>query len=162
MGQIKDSFLKKKTTVDSSRNIWLRNPSEIKTILLVSNEESKSLKKMVEEVFSSSKVHHLFTRPIKQDSTVGFYYSVHPSDFNLTGKLKNDKLSNLENMPFELLIDLSSDTEILNYFISRSSVSLKVGKLNCKHGEFYDLFVEYSSTDSEYVKNIHKQLTLLT
>jgi hypothetical protein len=80
MGALKSKLLNKKADNSIRRNIWLKNPKDIKKVLLVSNTDSKSLKRKVEGTFAYSGVHHLFHREIKEDTTVGFYYSVHASD----------------------------------------------------------------------------------
>lgn len=159
---MKKRFLKKKAAEGSIRNVGIKNPDKIRSVLLVSNTENKSLKRKVEELFSGASVYHLFPRDIKEDRTRGFYYSVHPSDFNLTGNLKNDKLANLEKMPIELLLDLSSDSKELNFFVNRATSELKVGNLHSKKTEFYDLLLEYGTTEIQCVENIFTHLNTLT
>ncbi|MBD3638583.1 MAG: hypothetical protein HUJ25_14615 [Crocinitomicaceae bacterium] len=162
MKQIKKSFVKKKTGHTKKAFKELKNPQTIKSLLLISNSSDQSLKKKVEELFSAASVYHLFPREIKEDSTTGFYYSVHKSDFNLTGKLKNDKLSNLEDMKVDLLVDLSSDSELLNYFVSRVQAGLKVGDINSNKVVFYDLLVEFEASDNQNAEIIFHHLNNFT
>jgi len=161
MGALKTKFLRKKADLSVQREVWLKNPSQIKKILLISNSDSKSLKRKVEEVFASAGVHHLFHREIKEDTTVGFYYSVHKADFGLTGGLKNEKLQNLTKMDFDLLIDLSQESALLPYFVNQSKSTLKVGGLNSKRVLAYDVLVDFMGNDSDKINNIYNHLNLL-
>lgn len=162
MIQIKKSFLKKKSADPSKRKAALKAPAFIKSILIISNSESKSLKRRVEELFPNASVYHLFPREIKEDRTVGFYYSVHPSDFNLTANLKNDKLENLKKMQTELLLDLSFGSEELNYFVSHCNSSLKAGDMSSTKADLYDLLVQFGTTEIQNVEYIYKHLNTLT
>lgn len=162
MNQIKNSFLKKKTEHSKDRHTIMMNPSEVKNVLLISNSEQKSLKRKVEELFTNSSVYHLFLRDIKEDRTLGFYYSVHKSDFNLTGALKNDKLSVLENMQIDLLLDLSSDSELLNYFVGRVASGLKVGDINSPKNHLYDLMIEFDADNLRTAENVFNRMKNFT
>ena len=159
---MKNTFLKKKSTSPINRSISLKSISQMRTILLITNGEEKSTKKSVESQFQNCAVHQLFIRPIKEDRAIGFYYTVHNSDFNLTGNLKNDKLKNLESIDFDLLIDLSEESTLLQYFINKSKAAMKVGKLNTCHIEQYDLLVKFQTTHSETIKEIFEKIKLLT
>jgi hypothetical protein len=162
MNQIKNTFLRKKTEHITNRNVWLKHPLTIKSILLISDNESKSLKRKTEELFPNASVYHLFLREIKEDRSTGFYYSVHTSDFNLTGKLKNDKLINLEQMPTELLLDLSGGSELLRYFVNRSVAAMKIGDLMSKNASNYDFMVQFTADPLQSLENIYSKLTTLT
>lgn len=162
MNQFKNNFLKKKTEQLVNRNVWMRNPNEIRSLLLVTDSESKSVKRKTEELFPNASVYQLFPRDIKEDRSTGFYHTVHSSDFNLTGKLKNDKLMNLERMPTELLLDLSSGSELLRYFVNRSISALKIGNIASENASYYDLLVEFSPNEIQTLENIFEKLTTLT
>lgn len=162
MGPLKNTFLKKRSQNNQSRAVWLKPMAAIRSVLLVTNNEDKSAKKLLEEQFPKSKVHHLYHREIKEDRSVGFYYTVHKSDFNLTGNLKNDKLKNLENFNYDLLLDLSQNSELLDYFIKKSDAACKIGKFGSQKADSYDLMVNFGSKNSESVMNIIKQLNALT
>ncbi|MCB9222784.1 MAG: hypothetical protein R2780_10640 [Crocinitomicaceae bacterium] len=162
MNQVKNSFLKKKSEIIINRNVWLKAPDDIKSVLIVSDQENQSLKRKVEELLPSASVYHLFLREIKEDRSTGFYHTVHKTDFNLTGALKNDKLINLEKMSTELLLDLSSGSELLKYFVNRSVSSLKIGNINTTSPSYYDLLVQYEADLSKTVDNIYDKLIKLT
>ena len=161
MGAIKTKFLLKKSKEDVQRSVWLKSPKEIKKILLITNSDEKSVKRKVEETFPAAGVHHLFHREIKEDTTVGFYYSVHNSDFNLTGNLKNEKLQNLLKMNFDLLIDLSKDSATLPYFVNQSKSSLKVGPIKTKRMKAYDFLVDLEGSETDKISIIYNHLNLL-
>lgn len=162
MNQIKRSYIKKKNEFVVERTAWLKPIQQIKSVLLICNNEDKSIKKMVEESFPNASVYHLFEREIKEDRTVGFYYSVHTSDFNLTAKVKNDKLNNLLNMQLDLLIDLSSDSDMLDYFVCNAQSALKVGHMKSPKMEKYDLMLNLDGTNKHKIETILMQLYTLT
>lgn len=159
---MKKVFLKKRARNNLSRTVWIKSSSEIRSVLLVCNNEDKSAKKILEEEFPKAKVHLLHLRETKEDRSIGFYHSVHSSDFNLTGNLKNDKLKNLEKFSYDLLVDLSKNSELLNYFVNKSDASFKVGEFGSKKSNSYDLMVNFASKSSDSVLNVIKQLNLLT
>ncbi|MFT4600936.1 MAG: hypothetical protein ACI857_001113 [Arenicella sp.] len=161
MGAIKTKLLSKKSRLQIQRNIWLKKPAEIKKILLVSNSDAKSLKRKAEETFDNAGVHHLFIREVKEDTTIGFYYSVHESDFNLTAILKNEKLQNLLSMDFDLLIDLSEKSAILSYFVNQSKASLKIGPINTKQISTYDVLIDLKGSEADKISNIYTHLNTL-
>jgi Family of unknown function (DUF6913) len=162
MKQIKNSFLRKKVDLSLKRQAWLKNPDSIKSVLLVTNSDKKSIKRKVEELFTSASVYHLFPREFKEDRTVGFYFSVHKTDFNLTGVLKNDKLLNLKKMPIDLLLDLSAESDLLNYFVSQTNSDLKVGDMNSSKADLYDLMLEFGTADSDNIDIIYKHINTFT
>ena len=162
MKKIKNSLIKKKSNLKTNRSVQLKKPNLIKSILLVVNEKNKSIKQIVETQFSTARVHLLYTRDVKIDSSEDFYISTHYSDFNLTGQLKNDKLINLNKMSFELLIDLSKNSNLLDFFIKRSTANLKVGAIDSEKTKNYDLLVDAGTTNHEYIKNIYNHLITLT
>lgn len=162
MGALKKSFLKKRAQNNLSRTVWMKPIEEIRSILLVSNGEDKSAKKRLETEFPKAKVHLLHLREIKEDRTIGFYYSVHTSDFNLTGNLKNDKLKNLERFSYDLLVDLSHNSELLDYFVNKSDAACKIGEFGSAKANTYDLMVNFKSKSSETIENVIKQLNTLT
>jgi hypothetical protein len=162
MNQIKNSFLRKKAGHSSNRSVGIKAPNDIKSVLLISNKEKKTIKEKIEKLFPNASVYHVHLRDIKEDRTIGFYYSVHKSDFNLTGKLKNDKLMNLEKMEIDLLVDLSTESELLEYFVSKNNAHLKVGNIRSNKSNFYDFLIEFGSSDEESINNIHIQLNTLT
>ena len=162
MKALRKAYLKKQGAGNVKRAVNLKPPHKFKSVLLVTNNSNKSLKKFVEEQFINASVYQLYCRNIKVDDTTGFYHSVHPSDFNLTGKLKNDKLKNLLDMKLDLLLDLSGDSELLEHFVNRSTASLKIGTLSSDKTELYDLMVESQADEEKLVSNIIEQLNRLT
>ena len=162
---IKNKTIEKKNRKvhdSNDRNVCLRQPDHLKTILLIADEENTQTKKLAEKTFPSSRVHHLFTRKSKEDGSKGFNYSVHTSDFGITGKLKNEHLLHLEKMPFDLVIDLSSDIEQLNYFLLRTPANLILGRNNSTNNHLHDLIFDYKQNDQNFLEYIREKLTLLT
>ncbi|MEX1001921.1 MAG: hypothetical protein WDZ35_07390 [Crocinitomicaceae bacterium] len=163
MASLKKSLLRKRSVPSENRQVSIKSPESIKSILLVTESENKALKQKVEDLFPSASVYHLYLRDKKIDDTKGFYHSVHTSDFNLTSQLKNDKLKNLESMSLDLLLDLSSGSDLLDYFVKKTDAFLKVGKLShTNKSSFYDLMVQNESDHFQQIKTISEQLNALT
>lgn len=161
--KIKSNYLRKKIAVNSERNCLELLPSEsYHKILYILENESESFKEAIKKKFPGSYPHHLFIRNIKTDTAIGHNYSVHDSDFNLTGNLKNDKLIQLSKMKFDLIIDLSNNSALLNYFIHAIPASLIIGKMNAENSYLHDLFIESTGSDMDFLENIKNKITLLT
>ena len=160
---IKEKTLIKHITGNADRKLLsLGNIDSYKKILFVSEEERESYKSTVQKFFPKSKVHHLYLRPIKTDRTIGHNYSIHESDFNIAGKLKNDKLRLLRKTNFDLILDLTESSVYLNYFIYEIPSKLIIGRIDAENSKLHDLYVEYGTNDDEFLTNITNQIALLT
>ena len=163
LDKLKAKGINKKINSNSTRkSLHLMPVDDYHKILYIKEDESESFKDKIQKVFPSSYPHHLYLREIKVDTTIGHNYSVHESDFNLTGNLKNDKLIQLSKMQFDLVIDLSKNSTLLNYFINQIPANLIVGKMNADNAFLHDLFVESKRSDIDFLENIRKQLSILT
>ncbi|MBK9191697.1 MAG: hypothetical protein IPM77_09385 [Crocinitomicaceae bacterium] len=158
---IKSGFLKRKKNVAEKRNVVLKNPAVFSKILIVGDKENESLLKSAQSLFPNAEINSLFQRKEKEDKTSKFRFAVHPSDFNLTGHLKNDKLTKLIQTEFDLVLDLSHDSVFLNELTSRIKNTLFVGRMIQDSDSRYDLFFNGES-DEEFLNQTVKQLKLLT
>ena len=157
LDKLKAKGINKKINENTSRkSLHLIPVNDYHKILYIKEEENESFKDKIQKVFPNSYPHHLYLREIKVDATIGHNYSVHESDFNLTGKLKNDKLIQLSKMQFDLIIDLSKNSTLLNYFIHQIPAKLIAGKMDAKNAFLHDLFVESQESDFEFIENIRK------
>lgn len=161
---IKVNFLKKKSkkTVAKNRQVKIKLPQEFLKVLIISNSENESLFKSAETVFVNAELNALFLRKQKEDNSSQFRYSVNSSDFNLTGGLKNDKLTKLLRSHFDLVIDLSNDSELLKYFLQTIESDLVIGKLGNAVDELHDLFFEFGSNEENFLTTIKTQLNHLS
>jgi len=158
---IKSGFLKRKKYSSMNRQVLLKNPAAFSKILMVTEKENESIFKSAESLFPNAEINILYHRKEKEDKTSKFRFAVHPSDFNLTGHLKNDKLTKLVQTEFDLVIDLSHDSVFLNELTSRIKNTLFVGRMNHGSESRYDLFLNGES-DEEFLNQTVKQLKLLT
>lgn len=159
---LKKRALKKKVErLKSEKKVLIKPLDAYKRILLVSEDEKQRFRKEIEEVFPSSKTHHLHFREGKEDQSVGFDYGVHPSDFSLTAVLKNDKLSNLSKEHFDLILDLSTHSMTLDFFVKSISADLVIGQMSAEK-EAHDLRVDFGSDDRTFLTNVKQQLLLLS
>ena len=161
---IKQSFLKKKSkkSVAKNRQVKIKLPQEFLKVLIISNNENDSLYKSAETVFLNAEVNALFLRKQKEDHTSQFRYSVNASDFNLTGVLKNDKLNKLIRSHFDLVVDLSNDSELLNYFLHTIESDLVIGKLGNTVDDLHDLFFEFGANELSFLTTVKTQLNHLS
>jgi len=160
---IKVGFLKKKSKNSSKkdRQVLIKNMEQFLEVLIISNEENESFFKSAETVFLNAELKAIFLRKQKEDKTGQFRYSVHQSDFNLTGALKNDKLTKLIHTKFDLVVDLSNDSELLNYVLHNIDSTLIIGKLGSRNENLHDLFLEFGLNEESFLKNINNQLNHL-
>ena len=159
--KIRISSLRKKGTQSSTeREIKILKPAQYKRILLINSLEEPDLIKAAQLAFKNAEISQLYLREKKEDSDTS-KYSIHPSDFNLTGQLKNDKLSQLQKSGFELIIDLHDESELLKYCFRSIKSNLIVGKLNSSDPVICDLFVESGKNNKEFLDNMIKQLNVI-
>ena len=160
---IKIRFLKKKlkNSTRKNRRVIIKTPEQILDVLILSNNENEEFFKSASSVFFNAELKALFVRQQKEDKTGQFRYSIHESDFNLTGSLKNDKLAKLLQTKFDLIIDLSNDSELLNYFLHNIDSDLIIGKLGNIYENLHDLFLDFGLNEESFLKNINIQLNKL-
>lgn len=163
IGKFKERNLKKLIRSEMRRDILnLGRPGNYKTILFVSEKESESFKKTINKFFPKAHIHHLHLRALKTDATAGHNYSVHESDFKLTGKLKNDKLIHLCHTTFDLVLDLSENNLFLNCILHEIKAKLIVGKINAGNSDLHDLFIDGGQNNVEFLENFMNQIKILT
>jgi len=164
---IKIFFLKKKNqnpkrrNANADRKITLKKTDQFLHVLILANDENEVFFKSAENTFANAEVFPLFLRKKKEDTTGQFRFSAHESDFNLTGSLKNDKLTKLSLTKFDLVVDLSSDSELLRYFLRTVQSDLIIGQMGSTNGNIHDLFLESGSNEEAFLANISKQLNHL-
>ena len=139
----------------------IKTPEQFLDVLIIANDENETFFKSASAIFLNAELKALFVRKQKEDKTGQFRYSVHESDFNLTGSLKNDKLAKLIQTKFDLIIDLSNDSELLNYFLHNIDSDLIIGKLVSINENSHDLFLEFGLNEESFLKNINIQLNKL-
>ncbi|MCG8575828.1 MAG: hypothetical protein MI810_13155 [Flavobacteriales bacterium] len=160
-GLKKRAIRKKIAGINPAKAIQIKPPTSYKKILLISEEEKEGFEKLIKTVFPDAKTHLLHFRKTKEDQSGLHDYSVHATDFNLTGNLKNDKLSGLRKAQFDLILDLSSDSVIMDYFTRSIKAELVVGKKGT-HKTAHDLTIEYGHDYISFLENLKHQLELLS
>jgi len=160
---IKLNFLRKKLKKSGGKNreVKIKLPNQFLRVLIISSNENDSFFKKAATLFLNAELNSLYLRKQKEDITVQFRYSVHESDFNLTGTLKNDKLIRLSHSKFDLIIDLSNNSDLLNYFLQNAQSELIIGKLGNSVDELHDLCFDFDSNEENFLATINKQLNHL-
>lgn len=159
---IKYRFLKRKKRAAFKHLVLLKKPADYAKILILIEKPSESLASQAAAIFKHAEINLLSERSEKEDHSNQFRYTVHPADFNLTGTLKNDKLNKLILTEFDLIIDLSGNSVLLNYLLKQLRATLTIGPMHSENQELYDLFFEKKSDHTEFLDQIQKQLNLLT
>lgn len=159
---IKRRALSRKSSGSRKLQVCLKASEKVTKLLFVSDKADDDLFKKIGLLFINAEVSHLFERKEKEDQTAQFRYSIHLSDFNLTGVVKNDKLNRLFKTEFDLILDLSQNSDLIPLVINRLSSSLFIGKMNAKNEELYDLFFEHTGSTDEFLKLVIEQLNKLT
>jgi len=160
---IKLNFLKRKLnkSEEKNRKIKIKLPNQFLQVLIISSHPNDSFFKKATAVFLNAELNALYLRTQKEDNSAQFSYSVHESDFNLTGTLKNDKLIRLSHSKFDLVIDLSNNSELLNYFLHSVQSDLVIGKLGDSVDDVHDLYFEFDSNEENFLATINTQLNHL-
>jgi hypothetical protein len=158
---IKARYLKQKQVPAYKRTVVLKRPDAFLKVLLIINEANNDLIHKAGSVFPKAFINVLYLRTEKEDHSLERRYTVHAADFNLTGRLKNDKLNRLLETEFDLLIDLSEDSALLTYLFHRIKSTLVIGKLGHKHAAGYDLMFERTGPEVDFLDLIIKQLNQL-
>jgi len=160
---IKFSLIKRKLSgVRAKRKPELKKLQAYKTLLIVSEDKKNYLLEDLLETFPKAKISFLFARPHKEDETAKGTYSYHPADFNLTGAIKNDKLNELLKRQFDLVLDLSKNELLTNFLLERLKTSFMIGKGSAETSFLYDLSINDSKSDSDFLNKTKQQITLLT
>lgn len=156
---IKTSFIRRKiASFSEPKTARLKKPEIYTTVLLVTNLPDADLLKEAALHFSTAEITSLFNRKEKEDHASRFHYSVHPSDFNLTGQLKNDKLVKLLQKEFDLVIDLSKDSVFLDFLVHQMKSNLLVGTMDKLEDPKYNLVCEAQPTNQRFLNEVIKQL----
>lgn len=159
---INQRFIKSKISSRESSVISLKKPSQFLKILVISNEKDEILISAAKNAFPNAEINSLCKRKEKEDKSESFHYTVHPSDFNLTGRIKNDKLNKLVAMGFDMVIDLSDDSIHLKYILSQIKSSLILGKIDEHEFQLHDLFFEGENINADFIRTVVTQLNVLT
>ncbi|WP_027419356.1 DUF6913 domain-containing protein [Crocinitomix catalasitica] len=164
---IKQNSIKKKVRkAVNKRYIQIRGLDEYKNVLVLKERFPEGLEKNVKALFPKAKFTFISERKnknidpkklIKKD-----HYTVHLSDFNLTGILKNDNLNTAVGNKFDLALDLSQESLLLQYIMVLAQAELIVGKISNDDFILHDLLIEPGTTDDEFLKNVKKNIILLS
>jgi len=159
---IKTGYLKRQAKTAEKRFVQLKRPDQFLKILILVDEKNDHLMSLAALKFKNAEMNQLYVRTGKEDESQEFQYAVHASDFNLTGRLKNDKLKKLLGYEFDLILDLSSNPVYLDYFLRNLKSTLVIGPMSEKLNDRFDLFFEGDQNNEAFLNLIVKQLNQLT
>ena len=143
------------------RNIKILPRVDYKTVLVIIDKPEQINHNLFHQLFPHAEFSFLSNRTEKEDNSNGFNYTCHKKDFFFK-KLKNDRLANLLNKSFDLLIDLNETNTKLMYFTENIEAGLKMGCFNQPYNFQFDMLVEPSSEIANIIKTMVKQIDVLT
>lgn len=155
-------FIKRKISARESSVISLKKPNQFLKILLITNQKDEAMINEAKIAFSNAEINALYLRKEKEDKSQQFNYTVHPSDFNLTGRVKNDKLNKLLFMGFDMVIDLSDNSVYLKFILSQIKSTLVLGKIGEHEFQLHDLFFDEEKINADFIRTVVNQLNVLT
>jgi hypothetical protein len=160
--QIKHLFINKKIRRDPNRKPVLKGLDEYTEILFIADTDQTQRLNELSSVFKHAKISFLYRRNEKEDKSTQGNYSYHSSDLNLTGKIKNDKLNQMMQKQFDLILDLSIDCVLNQFLLKKLSSSFIIGKKGIEKSQMYDLLVDDKVNEETFIETIKQQLTLLS
>lgn len=163
LDNIKKAFIKRKKAKRSKKRVPILKPLDAyKEILIFSNEDKSALTDVISTIFKQAKITFCYERYQKEDDTGLNSYSYHLGDLNLTGKIKNDKLNQLVQTPFDLVLDLSNEEQLPLFILEKLNQSFMIGKKGLEKVYLYDLIIENYEKDGDFLNTIKQQITLLS
>lgn len=140
----------------------LRKLEVYREILILADTDKSGLVPTLKQIFPQAKAYFLSPRKEKEDTSKKDSFSFHISDLNFTGKVKNDKLKKVLNNRFDLVVDLSKNSPLNNFILSKLNHTFMVGSAENGKSLWYDLIVPSASNDKDFLKNIETQINLLS
>ena len=144
------------------RTAVLLPPDLVSSLLFISNDNPVHFKDEIQRNFPQAKISFLHPRKDKVSEAPQGYYDYHQADFNLTGKIKNDKINELLNTSFDLVIDLSDRNPLGDYLYSQLQYGFSVGCSKTEQDEKHDLIIRGNTDELACIKAANTQLTLLS
>ncbi len=145
----------------SPKRVKIAPPDNYLNILLVSESLPKNVVDSAKSLFPKAEVSVIQHRPVKVDDSASGDYTVHHSDFSLSGKLLNVKLQKLTDRHFDIVINLSQNSSALMWIVSRLKTEIRVGPKLPQHFE-NDVVVVGNDEPSVFLQNVKRQLELLS
>lgn len=160
---IKNIFIKQRKVLrDPKRKPILRAIDHYREVLFIADNDQSHRLNEVSKVFRNAKISFLFSRDEKEDTSAKGSFSYHTNDLNLTGKIKNDKLKQMMQMQFDLILDLSADGIINLFLLKKLNGTFLIGKKGFEKSEIYDLLVSEKVDEETFIETIKEQITLLS
>jgi|GEM_PF-3036862 len=155
-------MLKKTNDKRLSRKPVIRKQSDYREILVLSDLKVTSLIESMSRFFPTARLTVLVPRLTKEMTDHTPYQSYHKSDFNLTGKPKNDKLTEVLSRAYDLVVDLSKTSKLNDSIFRRIQAGFFIGGNASTKAEYYDLQIEQQLIDNQNIAELINHLTLLT
>jgi hypothetical protein len=136
-------------------------PEDVLTLLIMANEDPHYLSGELRRLFPNARISYCYPRSQKTSEAPQGTYDYHPSDLNLTGKVKSDKLQELLRSSFDLVLDLSDKNLIGDFLFQQIKVGFSIGFSCFDQDEKHDLIVRGDTDALTCIQAAKQHLTLL-
>ena len=143
------------------RQAKLVSPENVLSLLVMANEDPDYLSGELRRLFPNARISYCYPRSEKNSTAPQGAYDYHPSDLNLTGKVKSDKLQELLRSSFDLVLDLSDKNLIGDYLFQQLKLGFSIGFSCYDQDEKHDLIVRGNTDAVTCIQAAKQHLTLL-
>ncbi len=144
-----------------SRKPILKKLNEFTEVLILLNSAEGTQKNAWTALFPTAKTTFIYQRKEKKNESESLDATFHKSDFNLTGSLKNEKLTKITAISFDLVVDLTEENKLSKFLLSSLNQSFMIGRRGNSKSFLYDLLLNDSLSDTEIITEFRTLITLL-
>ena len=162
--KISNFFIKKRTLPSLKREVSIPKERDLKTILIVLNNNNQDLLQFCQSSFHNSKAILLCpgTKKQKEIGQLNTFF-IDQNDFGLTGSVKSDRLLLLLQENIDLVIDISENYPKLKFIISKLKAKILVGiSQDDNSNQIHDIFVPLNSNKEAFIKQVKDTLNLIS
>lgn len=153
-------FQKKNKSKEEDRKIILLPAAQYESIIVIIDKAEQIRHNQLHKLFPVATFSFLTTRSEKEDKSSGQNYTFRSSDRRF-GMIKNERLKELLQRNFDLLIDLSDQSK-LSLFSKIINANLKVGVFDKEENFNFDLLIKKTDAVEQMLESIAGQLNILT
>lgn len=149
--------------VVSSRTAELISDEKVQKVLIVANKAIPDIIDYTKSEYKNATALLLCLGNKKQkENPPANTRIVDGSDFGITGSIKNEKVLNLLQENFDLIIDLSENSTVLDYIISKCKSKLIVGKAgDNEENKIHDIFVPFLDNNESFISQTKASINLI-
>lgn len=147
LNRIREINLKNKIE-NELKNIRTNSNTKVESVLILLDESVNAsvLELIIKELkFDEQNIKKIIFSDVLNNASQNFEINISKKQFNWLGRIKNERVVELVNFQFDMLINLTKGNLYLDYLTVLSNSQFKVGLANSDN-RFYDFMI---STDLE-------------